>query len=261
MNQHNFAFRTIGRGPAVLWLHGYTMNSSVWSDLWTLLPSWRHIGLDLPGHGRSAPLPTGASLPELAADVAEVCRAEGARRVVALSFGSMVALQLAIDHPGVLDHLVLGAPTIAGRPSESGTDDRYRELIRTYSLFGPGEHLTDLWMTSPPDIFRGTEKLPRVRERLREAINHHRWEELRSNSLHGLTQHVHGEDDLASIDARTLVFSGTRDMPSFRQNAELLARTVPSCQVRQVEHAGHLCLLEAAEALAPDIDALLATRA
>lgn len=257
MDTQDFALRTTGRGPTVLWLHGYTMDSSVWSELWTLMPGWRHVGLDLPGHGRSAPLRAGTHLPDLAADIAEVCRVEGAQRVVALSFGSMVALQLAIDHPGLLSHLVLGAPTIAGRPSEPGTGDRYRELIRAYCLFGPGEHLTDVWMKSPPDIFRGTETLPRLRERLRETINHHRWEELRSTSMHALTNHVHDEDALASIDARTLVFSGTRDMPGYRQNAQVLRHVVPNCELQEVERAGHLCLLEAAEDVAPDIDARL----
>ena len=42
-----------GSGPKVIWLHGYTLNSSVWLPLWRRLPGWTHIGIDLPGHGAS----------------------------------------------------------------------------------------------------------------------------------------------------------------------------------------------------------------
>jgi pimeloyl-ACP methyl ester carboxylesterase len=34
-------FQEAGRGPAVLWIHGYTMDSSVWAELWERLPGWR----------------------------------------------------------------------------------------------------------------------------------------------------------------------------------------------------------------------------
>jgi 3-oxoadipate enol-lactonase len=255
--QLDYAVHTHGEGPSVLWLHGYTMNSAVWPRLWDALPGWRHVGLDLPGHGASAALRPGMSLPELAADIAEVCRREQAHRVVALSFGSMIALQLAIDHPALVRNLVLAAPTIAGRPAEPGTGSRYRELYQLYSVFGAGEHLTDTWMKSPPDIFLGTERHPDVRAHLREIINQHRWEELRTNSMHALTAHPHREQDLAGIQAHTLVLTGTEDMPTFHENAVILRRTVARCETRQVPDTGHLCLLEAPEPVAPHVDVQL----
>src|ERR1700760_2104480 len=107
-------FRTPGSGPAVLWLHGYTMDSSVWTELWDRLPGWRHVGVDLPGHGQSPPLVPGLTLADLAAQAAEVAKATSAHLVVGLSLGSSVALQLAIDRPDLVRRLVVGAPTIAG---------------------------------------------------------------------------------------------------------------------------------------------------
>lgn len=257
MAQRDYAVSVHGEGPSVLWLHGYTMSSAVWPRLWAALPGWRHVGVDLPGHGASAAPRAGMSLTELAADIAEVCHRERARRVVALSFGSVVALQLAIDHPALVTNLVLGAPTIAGRPAEAGVEDRYRELFRLHALFGAGEHLTDVWMTSPPDIFLGTERYPEVRAHLREIINRHRWDELRTGSMHGLADHVHEEADLTAIGAQTLVLTGTQDMPTFRENAGILRRAVPRCETREVPGTGHLCLLEAPEYVAPSVDTLL----
>ena len=45
------AVHSVGDGPAVVWIDGYTMDSTSWSELWGLLPGWRHLGIDLPGHG------------------------------------------------------------------------------------------------------------------------------------------------------------------------------------------------------------------
>src|ERR1700724_1827317 len=113
---------------AVLWFHGFTMDSSLWRPLWQLLPGFRHIGVDLPGHGRSGPLRAGGTLPDLAARLAQVAEQQRARAVVALSFGSCVALQLAMAWPRLIDRLAIGAPTIAGAPAAAGTAPRNAEL-------------------------------------------------------------------------------------------------------------------------------------
>lgn len=244
-------FRAVGSGPAVLWIHGYTMDSSIWDELWDRLPGWRHIGVDLPGHGQSPPLLPGLTLAGLADQVAEVGAATGARRVVGLSLGSCVALQLAADHPDLVGRLIVGAPTIAGAPSEPGTAERHREL-RALRRMAPviskrvpaGELLADLWMQSPPDIFRGTEAHPELRKRLREVIVRHRWEELATGALGSVAAAVHTDDDLRRITAATLVFCGDEDMPTFIANAARLGRVLPDCRVAPVRAAGHLCLLE-----------------
>jgi 3-oxoadipate enol-lactonase len=246
-----------GTGPPVLWLHGYTMDSSVWRPLWDLLPGWRHVGVDLPGHGSSAPLRAGCTLPELAGEIAAVARTVGAKRVVALSFGTSVALQLAIDEPGLVRRLVLGAPTIAGAPPEPGTGDRYRELAVLYRLIGPGEQMAEAWMRSPPDIFRGTERHPQLRARLRKVITRHGWDELATGAMYSLSRHCQPEDALRRIRAATLVISGDEDMPSFIRNAELLGRVVGGCRVLSLAQAGHLSLIERPEAAADAIAAHL----
>ncbi|MEV4069373.1 alpha/beta fold hydrolase [Nonomuraea fuscirosea] len=245
--------RTHGDGPAVLWIHGYTMDSSVWEPLWGLLPGWRHVGVDLPGHGRSRPLRPGTSLPALAAELAELARAERATLVVAESIGSMIALQLVIDHPGDVRGLVVGSPTIAGAPAEPGTAGRYRTLAGLARMGVDGERLADVWMAAPPDIFRGTEHHPELRARLRAIVARHSWRELRDGSMYGLSKHVHTVDDLRGIRARTLVVVGEEDMPGFRASAELLRGSVPGCGVIIVPDAGHLCMIERPAVVAPVI--------
>jgi pimeloyl-ACP methyl ester carboxylesterase len=240
----------VGRGPAVLWIHGYTMDSSLWRPLWDLLPGFRHIGVDLPGHGRSGPLRSDATLPGLAAWLARLAEAEHARAVVAISLGSCVALQLAIERPELIDRLAVGAVTIAGGPAAPGTARRTAELALLCRIAGPGPHLTELWMTSPPDIFRGTERHGELRARIRETIDRHRWTELSTGAMRSLTAHTHSDEDLGRITASTLVLTGDSDMPVFSANARRLAATLACCRIATVPDAGHLCLLEQPETVA-----------
>ncbi|MFI6446409.1 alpha/beta fold hydrolase [Kitasatospora sp. NPDC050543] len=246
-----------GEGPAVLWFHGYTMDSTTWQPLWDRLPGWTHIGVDLPGHGGSPPIPPGLTLTALAGQLAEVARETGARRVVALSFGSMSALQLAIQEPELVDRLVLAAPTLAGTPNEDSARRRYQQLAMLHRLTGPGEQLADLWMQSPPDIFKGTERHPELRAELRAVVARHSWAELGNRAMDALTAHRHTGQDLALITARTLVLVGDEDMPAFVRNGELLRAAVPDCGLLTLARCGHLPLLERPDAVAPLIAAHL----
>ncbi|WP_405088088.1 alpha/beta fold hydrolase [Microbispora sp. NBC_01389] len=245
--------RTYGAGPAVLWIHGYTMDSSVWERHWALLPGWRHIGVDLPGHGLSGPLRPGTSLPGLGAELIALARTHSASMIVAESIGSMIALQMAVDDPAAVRALIIGSPTIAGAPPEPGTGERYRALAALARLGASGAQLADLWMTSPPDIFRGTERHPELRARLRVIVSRHTWAELRNGAMHGLSRHVHTPEDLRGIRASTLVMAGEEDMSTFRSSAELLRATVPRCGTQTIPMAGHLCLIERPEITAPII--------
>ncbi|WP_169947389.1 alpha/beta fold hydrolase [Microbispora sp. H11081] len=239
-----------GEGPAVLWIHGYTMDSSTWRDLWALLPGRRHIGVDLPGHGGSGPMPPGTTLPGLAAELAAVARAEGAHDVVALSFGSLAGIQLAIDAPDVVRRLVVGAPTIAGAPGEAGTAPRYRALMALRRAGADGATLADVWMSSPPDIFLGTQAHPRLRASLRSVIARHGWDELRTGAMAAFHRHTHTDEALGAIRADTLVLVGDAEMPTFEANAERLGAVVPRCRVARMADAGHLCMIERPEAAA-----------
>jgi len=252
------AFRAQGSGPAVLWIHGYTMDASIWDELWGLLPGWRHVGVELPGHGGSPALDAGATLSGVADQVGQVGARAGARRVVALSFGSAVALRLAADQPHLVRRLVIGSPTIAGGPGEPGAGRRYRELAVLSGLaplmsreIPAGELLADLWMESPPDIFRGTESRPALRARLRSVIARHSWAELRTGAMQAVARDAQSDADLRRITAPTLVFQGEQDMPTFLGNAARLARVLPDCRVECVPQAGHLVLLERPDVVAP----------
>lgn len=245
------ARRVPGAADGVLWIHGYTLDSSSWEPLWELLPGWHHVGVDLPGHGASLPLRPEDDLPGLGLRIAELARAWGLRHLVALSFGTVVALQVALAASRTFASLILAAPSFGGGPQDPDVATRYSELERAYRERGPGPHLRELWMTSPPDLFRGAEGRPQLWQRLWRLVGRHGWWELADGSYGRLGRHPQTRADLARIRAATLLVVGERELPAFKRSAELIRRAVPGAQRRYVPELGHLCLVEDPPKVAP----------
>lgn len=246
-----------GDGDGVLWFHGYTMDATVWPPLWDLLPGWRHIGLDLPGHGGSRPLRAGDDLDSLADMIGGLAVGAGVRHLVAMSFGTVLALQVAIRHPRQFATLVLSAPALAGGPHDRRVELRYEMLALLHSRLGPGPHMTALWMSTPPDIFAGVNARPQLRESMASVIDRHGWAELHGGAMMALTSGTQDAEALRQIGADTLIVLGSGELAAFRQCAELIEAAVPRARCAEVRGAGHLALVEVPGAVAPMIDAHL----
>jgi pimeloyl-ACP methyl ester carboxylesterase len=236
-----------GEGEGVLWFHGYTMDASVFDELWAALPQWRHLGLDLPGHGCSRPVEEGDDLVTLAATIARFAQRLDVRHLVGLSFGTLVALQVAAASPESFRSLVLAAPGLAGAVSDPAVERRYVELAMLYRSAGRGRHMTELWMSSPPDIFRHVLRRPALAARLAAVIDRHAWRELEGFAMRGLTQPDQDRVVLEQIRAATLVLIGEHELDAHLACAVTIADAVPRGVVRVVPDTGHLALLEAPE--------------
>ena len=88
----------VGTGPAVLLIHGWTFNRTVWERQVVALRD-RHtaITVDLRGHGESSHPRTGYTVAAMAADLEHLVRALAVPRIalVGWSMGGIVALELA----------------------------------------------------------------------------------------------------------------------------------------------------------------------
>jgi 2-succinyl-6-hydroxy-2,4-cyclohexadiene-1-carboxylate synthase len=239
-----------GPGDPVLWVHGYTIDSTTWGDLWSRLPGWTHLGIDLPGHGGSDPLGPRTTLRDLGEALAEAASRRGVRHVVGLSLGSMIALQVVLARPSAFETLTMAAPALAGGPVESAVGVRYRELYDLYQRRGPGPWMTELWMRSPPETFAyATEEL---RARLAAIIDQHSWRDFDRPDfgICGFARQYQNSDELTRVAARLLVLIGDRELEAFRKAAAILRGIRPDAQVVELAGVGHLCLLQAPESSA-----------
>ena len=244
-------------GEKVLWVHGYTITSDLWPDLWAHLPGWHHIGPDLPGHGASEPMGPNETLRTLGRRLADEALAHGVRHVVGLSLGSMIALQVVLEHPRAFATLTMGAPAMGGGPVEADVGNLYRELWRLYNQMGPGPWMTALWTTSPPNLFAYAEEHPRLWKRLVDVINKHAWGELPDFRMSRFVDYTQSLVDVAKIESRVLLLVGEYEMPAFKETAGLIQAAAPHSRIIYLPGTGHLCMLESNESSAHHIDAHL----
>ncbi|HYF61208.1 MAG TPA: alpha/beta hydrolase [Herpetosiphonaceae bacterium] len=106
--------------PVALLIHGW---SSSWFALSPLLPilKTRHrcMAVDLPGYGQSPRGQARVSIDAYADMLAELLRqvTDQPAVIIGHSMGGMIALTMALRHPGLAERLVLLCPTISGRLS------------------------------------------------------------------------------------------------------------------------------------------------
>jgi len=123
----NIYFETHGKGPAIVLLHGFLENSSMWKDLIPELSKQNKvIAIDLLGHGNSDCLGYVHSMELFAETVYAVLKQLKIRKcsLVGHSLGGYVALALAEKHPEKVKGLCL-------MNSTSNEDSEERKDIRT----------------------------------------------------------------------------------------------------------------------------------
>ena len=104
------AWESSGSGDPVLFLHGLGGGLLDWEpQVPAFAPKYRTIRLDVRGHGSSDKPKRKYEVEDFTSDAIAVLRAAGAERahIVGISMGGMIALQLALDAPGMVRSLVL----------------------------------------------------------------------------------------------------------------------------------------------------------
>jgi YbgC/YbaW family acyl-CoA thioester hydrolase len=95
VNGVSLAVEVRGDGPAVLFIHGYPFDHTIWTHQVAALEGWCRIAPDLRGMGQSDAPDLGYSVETYAEDLAELLDLLGAREVVlvGLSMGGYVAFE------------------------------------------------------------------------------------------------------------------------------------------------------------------------
>ncbi len=100
----------IGRGPAIILLHGYPDNLQIWSDLASRLAmQYEVFAFDWPGMGCSEAWPGGATPFDMAKRLLSLMDAWGVQRAVLVGhdMGGQPALACAAEHPERVSRLVV----------------------------------------------------------------------------------------------------------------------------------------------------------
>jgi len=235
VSQARLRFRDEGAGPALVLIHGWTLDLDMWEpQVRSLEDSFRLIRFDRRGFGLSS------GQPSLAHDIADVRALCGHLRldsvaVLGMSQGARVAAHLAAESPALVSCVIFdGPPSGILSEGEVGEDEipagTYRELVRAGSI----EEFRAAWSCHPLARLHTTHTP--TRELLKRMLERYRALDLRESSSEAPLAAARIE----SIRQPALVISGELDLDSRTRSADALCRALPLCQRAVVPGAGHL---------------------
>jgi pimeloyl-ACP methyl ester carboxylesterase len=237
----------LGAGPALLLINGIWGELASWRRAQPWLTSFRTIAFDAPGIGDTEMPPYPMSLPALARYSLGVLDAVGVRRahVLGVSFGGLVAQQVATIAPPRVDRLVL-VSTTAGLVHLPGEPAALMQLLHPLATHRAGAAAA---RTFGGRIRREPALLPRLQlaaPRTAEAYWHR---------LSGLT----GWWGMPwSIRQPTLVLTGDDDPIVPPGNSRILASMIPGSRLEVIAEGGHLMLFDSPAEVLPRVTGFLA---
>jgi len=236
------AYEESGRGDAVVLLHGFPFNRSLWREQAEALGgSFRVIAPDLRGHGDSPVVDGPATMEAMAEDVAALLDGLGVGRAVVggLSMGGYVTLAFCRMFPDRVRALVL-ADTRPQADTEEGR--RAREVAALRALREGMGAIADSMLPKmfAPATFNGR---PEVVGRVREMILGTKPEGAAA-ALRGMAVRRDQTDWLAEISVPTLVVVGREDSITPPADSETMQSKIKAARLEIIEGAGHVSNVE-----------------
>ena len=236
------AYDDTGSGPAVVLLHGYPFNRSMWREQTEALSaSYRVITPDLRGHGETTATDEPATMDEMARDVAALMDELNIHRaaVGGLSMGGYVALAFYRRFP-----LRVRALILADTRSQADTEEarRTREQQARKAL---KEGMSGIVETSLPKALAPAtmKERPKLVARVREMMMKTRPEGAAA-ALRGMAARIDQSDFLPSIFAPTLIIVGSEDELTPVRDAEFMRREIRGSRLEIIDGAAHVSNIE-----------------
>jgi pimeloyl-ACP methyl ester carboxylesterase len=242
INRIKIDYRDEGSGPAVIFIHAFPLNQSIWDDqVAALKQSYRTITLDLRGFG-SSDAPAGPySMEEMAADVRALMTKIGLDDAVfvGLSMGGYISLAFYRSYPEQVRALVL-ADTRASADNEEGRERRMRSAERAEREGAQaiaGEMLPML--LAPETIEKNAALVARVRAMI---------ESNSPSAIASAQRAMAGRPDSSRLIERmnipVLVIVGSEDSLTKVEESKAMSDKIPGSRLRVIEGAGHLSNVE-----------------
>lgn len=239
------AYTAVGDGPAVILLHGYPFNRSLWTELAeSLLDRYRVVIPDLRGFGETESSENPATMNRMAEDIAKLMdHLEIDQAVIGgLSMGGYVALAFCKQYPTRVRALVL-ADTRPQADTEEGKQTRAQQAEKALAegMAGIADAMLPKLLT--PDT---VSKRPEVVKRIRDMMLKTKPEGAAA-ALRGMAQRDDQTEFISSIDVPTLIVVGREDAITPLADSEAMHAKITGSRLVVIENAGHVSNLEQTE--------------
>jgi pimeloyl-[acyl-carrier protein] methyl ester esterase len=233
---------TVGQGRDLVLIHGWGMNSAVWSALVApLAESYRLHLIDMPGHGHSSYDPSCSTLDQWLDGVMQVAPERAVW--IGWSLGSMLAQRAAVKYPERVEGLVC----VAGTPRFSQNSD-WPHAMAQETLLG---FAADLKQDHNKTLDRflllqahGDTEVRKLLRPLREGLASRPEPDGRALEL-GLDLLLHTDlrSDLSQLKCPSMWLFGRRDRLVPVEVADDIKSLLPQAQIEIFPHAAHLPML------------------
>lgn len=242
INNIEIAFDDKGSGPAIVLIHGYPFNRSMWTDQTTaLVDRFRVIALDLRGHGDSESSTGASTMKLMAQDVAALMDELKVGRAVVggLSMGGYVTLVFHQLFSERVEKLLL-ADTRAQADTEEGKATRAEQAqkILTEGMAGIVDAMLPK-LLSPETVSKRPEVVKRVRDMML-----HTSPEGAAAALRGMAERDDQTERLSQIKVPTLIMVGKEDPITPLADSEKMHQQIAGSQLVVIENASHVSNIE-----------------
>lgn len=256
VNGVNLAVDIRGQGPALLLIHGYPMDHTLWEHQLRHLEGWLRIAPDLRGMGQSDAPDLGYSMATYAEDLLALLTALGVEKVVLCgqSMGGYIAFEILRRARERVLGLVLmdtraEADTVEGR--------RARDLATVQAREGGAEAIAELMLPkllAPSTVKENPALVEQMRKQMAATPV--------AGILGAITALKDRPDSLSLLPTLegipVLVMVGEDDQLTPPATAQAMADAVPGARLSVIAGAGHVPTLERPEAATAALSGFLA---
>lgn len=231
-----------GDGPAILFVHGFPLDRTMWRHLVAPLTGWQRIAPDLRGMGLSDVPESGSySMAEYADDLAALLEKLDVEEAVicGLSMGGYIALEFMRRHRAMVRALVLtNTRAEADTPEGQASRDEMIEMVEAKG----SEGLTDVML---PKLLcpSSLSAMPQVVEHVRTMIAGSPDAGV-TGALRAMKERPDSMGFLQEIDVPTLVVTGREDQLIPVEHSRTMAQAITGAQYTVIPESGHLTPME-----------------
>lgn len=227
------AWESRGAGTPLLMVMGHRWSRRMWHPIIDGLASkHRVIMFDNRGTGQSSTPPIGYSVGDMAEDCRAVLRAAGesSAHVYGVSMGGVIAQELALSTPAMVDHLILGctAPVTADRMRLS--------MSRRVNYYMPDALINFM---GRPLLYGRTSKTPAIVKDLAMLAQERTHREGLLGQATAVSTYDVDLEALRCLPHETLVLHGGKDKVVLAEWGRELAELIPNARAVVFDDAGH----------------------
>lgn len=235
--------------PAIVLLHGLLFDGGMWrGQVESLSSLGRVVVFDGPGHGKSEPGPR-FTIEDHAEALFDACVELGIERAVCvgLSWGGMLAMRFALQHPKMVAGLAIMDASASAEPLKKKL--KYRSLIAMHRRVGFPYAVYERAIA--PLLF-SSRTIATRKDLLMESYTRTMGFDRGGLARAAIAVVVHRTDitdKLGRIEAPTLVMVGSEDGSQPPPISETIARGIPGAELVILDGLGHMSALEDPEAV------------